>query len=357
MSKRNTYEFKPDYAVIPGESLLEAIQYLGITQKEFAQRIDLTEQSLNRILKGVQPITYETAIKLEQVTGTSCEFWTNLEVNYQKQLQIQKRMKQVNVSVEWLKQFPVKELCKRGYIKMADDPVKQKIEVLSFFQTNSIKSFNTYVISTKAAARGTAAFKTDPISAVTYIYMGLRNAQRIQTEPYNEAKFKAVLQQARAMTQALTKDFDLELQRLFASAGVALVYVPPIKRVPLSGVCKWVSPDKAMIIMNIRGKSEDRFWFSLFHEAAHILLHGKKDIFISDSSPDNEEELEADKYAADFLIPEKYNSKIKEASSDEELIEMANELGIAVGIVVGRYHHLTEQWYTFKHLIRKLNWK
>lgn len=74
MSKRNTYEFKPDYAVVPRESLLEAIQYLGITQKEFAQRIEISEQSLNRILKGFQPITYETAIRFEQVTGTSCEF-------------------------------------------------------------------------------------------------------------------------------------------------------------------------------------------------------------------------------------------------------------------------------------------
>lgn len=84
MSKMNTYKFKPDYTVAPRESLLEAIQYLGITRKEFAQRMEITEQSLNRILQGVQPIRSEIAIKLEQVTGTSCEFWTNLEANFQK---------------------------------------------------------------------------------------------------------------------------------------------------------------------------------------------------------------------------------------------------------------------------------
>ena len=59
---------------------------LNMTQKEFAQRTGLTVQSLNRIFKGVQPITYETANRLELVTGVPAGFWNNLEANYREQL-------------------------------------------------------------------------------------------------------------------------------------------------------------------------------------------------------------------------------------------------------------------------------
>ena len=351
------YEFKPDYLVIPGESVRDAIEYLDMSNKDFAQRMGLTEQSLSRILKGEQPITYETAVKLELVTGTSCEFWANLEANYQKQMQIQKSNDRLNQYSEWLKKLPIKELVSRGYIEKSENTAVQTMRVLSFFQTSSINSFNDYLNSTKAAARGTAAFTTDAISAVSYIYMGLRDAQKIQVEPYDKKRFEAVLKQVKALTHDLHKDFACDLQRLFALAGIALVYVPPIKGLHFSGLSKWISPTKAMIIMNIRGKREDRFWFSLFHEAAHILLHSKKQIFISDSTPDDEFEQEADQFAADFLIPESFNARIASVQTQQEIVAIADELGIAPGIVVGRYHHLTKKWQAYTQLIRKLEWK
>lgn len=113
MSGKIKYKFKPDYLVLPGESIREAIEYLGLSQKDFAQRMGLTEQSLSRIIKGEQPITYETALKLELVTGTSCEFWVNLEANYQKILQMQKSQEKESQYTAWLKQLPIKELIKR----------------------------------------------------------------------------------------------------------------------------------------------------------------------------------------------------------------------------------------------------
>lgn len=86
MKAKKQYEFQPDYAVAPGETLREVIESLGMTQKKLAARADLTEQSLNRILKGEQPISYETANRLEFVTGVPARFWNNLEAQYRQQL-------------------------------------------------------------------------------------------------------------------------------------------------------------------------------------------------------------------------------------------------------------------------------
>ena len=78
--------FEPDYAVPPGVTLKEVMKSLNMTQKELAVRTGVTVQTLNRIFKGEQPISYETSNKLEMVTGVPSRMWNNLEAQYRKQL-------------------------------------------------------------------------------------------------------------------------------------------------------------------------------------------------------------------------------------------------------------------------------
>ena len=357
MREKKLYEYQPDYYVIPGETLQETIEFLNMTHAEFAKRMSMTEQSLVRIIKGEQPITQDTAQKLELVTGVSNEFWMNLEAQYHKQKQLVEEHKKAELYSAWLKQFPIKELVKRNFIKPLSDVVLQVREVLGLFRISSIDTFDSAVTRMAATARGSAAYATNPIMAFTYVAMGIKEAEGINVEPYDRAKLKQALHLVKAMTADLPSDFSIQLQSLFASAGVALVYIPELQGVHWNGVSKWLSPTNAMIIMNKRGKGEDKFLFSLFHEAAHLLLHSKKALYVSTSSPDSEEEREANKFAADFLIPESYNDRIVHAQTQQDVIAIAAELGIAPGIVVGRYHHLTRKWHAFAHLIRKLEWK
>lgn len=357
MRETKLYDYKPDYYVIPGETLQETIEYLNMTQAEFAKRMGMTEQSLVRIIKGEQPITQETAQKLELVTGTSSEFWMNLETQYYKQKQLVEERKEIEKIKAWLKQFPVKELIKRKLIASIADPVLLVRELLSLFRISSMNALPGAVDRMAAMARSSAAYATNPVMAFTYVSIGIREAEKIDVEPYDKAKLKQVLHAVKAMTCDLPNDFSVQLQRLFASAGVALVYIPELKAVPWNGASKWLSPTKAMIIMNIRGKGEDMFWFSLFHEAAHLLLHSKKILNISVKRPKSEEENEADKFAADFLIPESYNDEIENIDSAQDICIIAQEIGVSPGIVVGRYHHLTKRWHEYTHLIQRLEWR
>ena len=86
MKAKKMYSFEPDYAVAPGETLLEVMSSLEMTQKDLARRLDLTEQTLIRIFKGEQPISYATANRLELVTRVPARFWNNLEALYREQL-------------------------------------------------------------------------------------------------------------------------------------------------------------------------------------------------------------------------------------------------------------------------------
>jgi Zn-dependent peptidase ImmA (M78 family) len=116
--------------------------------------------------------------------------------------------------------------------------------------------------------------------------------------------------------------------------------VPEIPKIRASGATWWINANKAVIQLSLRYKTDDQLWFSFFHEAGHILLHGKKEIFIEDDG-DNVKEDAADKFASDFLIPVKeYDRFIRSGKYGKAAIkQFAGELGIAPGIVVGRLQH------------------
>ncbi len=92
---KKLYGFEPDYAISPGETLKEVMESLNMSQKELVIRTGLTVQSLNRIFKGNQPISYETANKLELATGVPARMWNNLEAQYREQLAKAKERKQM----------------------------------------------------------------------------------------------------------------------------------------------------------------------------------------------------------------------------------------------------------------------
>jgi len=354
---RKRYEFTPDYAVIPGETLQDTIESLDMTQAEFALRMGMTEQSLVRIIKGEQKITHETAQKLELVTGVSNEFWVNLEAQYQKQIQLIEERKREKENAAFLKQVPLKVLLERGYVAKYKDTALQTRGVLTFFRTSSIETLKDDVTRLMASARDSAAYSTSPLMAATYVAMGVKDAGCGNILPYNKKAFQEALKEARAMILGPPQDFGGKLQELFAKAGVALVFVPLFKGAHFNGVSKWLSPSKALIILSARGKAEDIFWFSLFHEAAHILLHSKKRLYISCNKSTNPDELEADQFAADYLIPATYDERILQSKSDQDVCALAKELGLSPGIVAGRYHHLTSKWNRFRHLIKKVDWE
>ena len=102
MKHKKKYGFAPDYAVPPGKTLQEIMASLGMSQREMAVRTGLTVQTLIRIFKGNQPISYETANRLELVTGVPARYWNNLELQYQEQLARLAESKRLQSDLDWL---------------------------------------------------------------------------------------------------------------------------------------------------------------------------------------------------------------------------------------------------------------
>lgn len=353
---KTLHRFEPDYAVPPGETLKETMQFLGMSQKELAARAGLTVQTLNRIFSGEQVISYETANRLELVTGTPAQFWNNLEAQYREQITKIKEKERFTSDLKWLKTIPFKELCERGYVEQHQDRTVVLRNTLKFYGVSSISAWNDIWEKPAVAARRSKCFETQPGSASAWIRIGELKAQQIDCKTYNKPLFKKVLGKIRSLTQERTQVFEPQLKKLCAEAGIAISLVREMKKVPWNGATKWLSPQKAMILLSLRGKGEDRFWFSFFHEAGHILYDNKKDVLINDGSHEDQREVRADKFAAGFLIPPQYNPSIANLNTKASIKRFATDIGVSPGIVVGRYHYLTKKWNYFNDLVRKFEW-
>ena len=165
-----------------------------------------------------------------------------------------------------------------------------------------------------------------------------------------------VVKAIRTLTVKNPEEFVPEMLSLCGESGVALSLIQEMSKVPWHGATKWLSASKAMILLNLRGKMEDQFWFSFFHEAGHVLNDGKKDLYINDGSIDDPREQKANEFATEILIPHERDPEIVLLRAKADVIRLANELQISPGIVVGRFQRLTEKWNYFNGFKRKFQW-
>lgn len=330
--------FQPDYTVSPGEILAEYLETVGMSQRDLALRTGLTPKTINEIVNAKAPVTAETALKLERVLGRPAHFWQNLESLYQEVRAREAERDRLQAGLDWLKRVPVSDLTKQGWLPRLKDPVEQLDAVLRFFGVNAVEQWQAMWEGHQVAYRQSARFEAHPEAVSAWLRQGERLAQGMRCAPYDKARFQAALLEIRSLTRQPPEAFQQRLIDLCAAAGVALAFVPELPRTGVSGATRWLSPDKALIQLSLRYKSDDHLWFTFFHEAGHVLLHGKKEVFIEGNGLDGEKEAEANRYAADALIPPvKLRALLAVGRPTLAQVEaFAVEIGIAPGIVVGR---------------------
>lgn len=345
MTDATCNQYMPDYVSPPGESLLERLEELGMTQAELARRTGRPQKTINEIIRGKASITPETALQLQRVLGTPASYWNNRQQQY---LEHQARMREraaLSQEIDWLKRFPVKAMASKGWIQLCENKVDQLVEVLGFFGVASPEQWSAVWDKPLVAYRRTKAFESKHEDISAWLRRGEIEAQDIYCQPYDAEAFRSALGEARGLTVQPPEVFCPGLVRLCARAGVAVVFVPQLPKARVSGATRWLTSDKALIQLSLRYRTDDHLWFTFFHEAGHILKHGKRDIFLEGATVDEDKESEADAFAADMLIPEQQlRDFLAKTPSDryprtESVRQFAAAVGIAPGIVAGRLQH------------------
>lgn len=345
MDKISKNKYLPDHAVAPGDVLAYELELRSMTRAELAKRTGLSEKHVIAILraKGRTIITPETAIKLERALGMPVDYWMNLEANYQETRARLAEQEKLEQDLGWLERIPVNQMAKFGWIRKLKDKRAQLDELLRFFGIASVAQWNRVWPRLAVAYRQHNKHEIFPEAVSAWLRQGEIEASRIECQPFDKKAFQSALDKVRALT---TEDdpatFVPEVQVLCARSGVAVVFVPGLPKTGLSGATRWLAPKKALIQLSLRYKTNDHLWFTFFHEAGHILLHGKKELFLEGTEGmDEEREAEANVFARDHLIPpHAWRSFTDRADfSLRAAIDFAEFVDIAPGIVVGRMQY------------------
>lgn len=340
MNDMQNNSFAPDYLVTPGEVLAEYLAELNMTQAELADRTGLTKKTINEIIKAKAPITPETALKFERTLGRPAHFWSNLERNYQDDLTRLAEQRRMASYLVWLKRVPVSAMVKLGWIPRFKNTLEQLDAVLRYYGVASPTQWQTVWSQYQVAYRQTDRFEGCAEAVSAWLRQGEIQAQRIECAPFDRKRFIEILHTIRAMTTEPPHVFTPRLVSLCAAAGVAVVFVPELPGTGTWGATRWLG-DRALIQLSLRYKSNDHLWFTFFHEAGHILKHGRKTVIIEKNGADDEREREADAFARDRLIPAAEIRRFVKAGrmSAADIKTFSAEIGIAPGIVLGRLQH------------------
>ena len=355
MDKKETFAFNPDYLVKPGETIEENIECLGMTKATFARHLGVPIGTLHRLVSGEIPLSVEFAMKLESVTNVPAAFWNSLEANYR--MRLNRRGLFLAEDRKWLKDQPRKEMIERGWIS-GETEMEQFLSALSFYRVANRAAWLKVWEAPLAAARVSPKHKVSPSAVAAFVRAGEIEAESITCKAYSSEAFRNALSSCRALaSREICRETLLEIRRLCAEAGVAVVYIKSIPGAPLNGVTRWVAKDKAMILLSLRTGAEDMIWFSFFHEARHVLDERKKASFLTGQAwAESPDEKTADAFAADMLLPASCNKEVVALNSLAEVRRFADDHDLSPGIVVGRYRHITQRFNAFGNSIARFTW-
>jgi addiction module HigA family antidote len=360
MNKLDSAIFRPDYAIHPGMLLEQELEHRELSQADFARRIARTPKLVSEIISGKNPIEPETAIQFERVLGIGADVWLRMEADFRLYQARAAEKEELSTSEQWLSLFPVKDLVSWNLIRKSGTTAQRAHDLLALFGVASPAAFEQRYKNVQVFYRRSVRMQASRTSLLTWLRYGEVLASTNEVGTYDKAKFQKALLEIRSLTNEKIQDFGPKIEKLCGRSGVAFVLIPPLPKTCLSGAAYWSGGKTPVIQQSLRHKTNDHFWFTFFHEAAHILLHNPKALYADDESgKSNGVEKQANDYATEILVGNKELATFiaKKPTNAEEVKQFASSRGIHPGIVVGmlQYHEVIS-WSQLNNLKAKFQW-
>lgn len=333
-----------DWAVSPGEILIETLAERRMSQAELARRMARPVKTISEIANGKAAITPETALQLERAIGISASFWNGAETRYREALARHRAREEFKQYGDWAARFPLTQMAGLGLVPRRSLAVEKVASLLAFFEVSSPAGWDQQWGRTTASLRGSQAHRSSPHALAAWLRWGEIEAGKLAVDRYVENDFLQAVGQVRSLSRRSAFEIVIERLRMsFAGVGVALVVLPELPGTRVSGAARRLRSGVPLIQLSLRHLSDDQFWFSLYHEAGHILHKSRRAEFVDDLDPAGDpegagEEAAANAFARETLIPPTQLEAFVRADdfSAAAVSDFAVELDIAAGIVVGR---------------------
>ncbi len=341
--------YNPDVVIHPGEFLFDALEEYNFTQKELSERIGLSKNFINELIAGKQNISIETAKKLSKVFDKyQVEYWLGLQRDFDLRKLQEKEEEELEKEFQVFQNFKetYKELSSLGILPkliLRKERYPEAIKNLQhFFRVDSLFYVNNII---PVAYRKYNRKNINEYSVLAWVKLAEDLAREREVEVFDKKRLQKMVKELKFLSTYKPEKYLPMIKEKLAEVGVAVVYLPKIKNTYIQGISGWLSNDKSFVALNTQKKDEGRFWFNLYHELGHILLHSKKGIFVDYDNDGGQTEIEkeADDFASRNLIEDfdKVMTELRFASNDLQsaVRNMAKKLKISPSILAGRLTH------------------
>lgn len=330
-------EYNPDWIPPPGATIEDLLLRRGISDSSglFAEHLDKSETA--QLLKGDLTIDSKLATWIASSVGLSVSFWLERERLYRAALRKREEEK------ELLEELPLDDMRKRGFISSVSSHAEAVAKVVEFFGVNDAVTCSTHIqqLPTTIKQKASRAIESRRGSLAAWVRAGEIAANQIDCAVWNPHQLQELLPEFRKLTREEDPAKYLpEIKSLSARCGIAFVVSRAFNGCRARGVMKFLSPTKAMVLLSYRHLTDDQFWFSVFHELAHLLLHAEEKTIIDDWEDSvTAKELEADRFASETLIPPEFHGELHSLHDARSIIRFARRIGVSRGIVVGQMQY------------------
>lgn len=334
--------FEPDWAIPPGASITRLLSIKEIPPEELADELGMDDEGFERLLSGDQRISEETAETLSLHLGSTPAFWLRRDQIYASELQ-RLHSSDTNEVDEWVRSLPTRQMSQLGWIQKNLRSKRLHIELLNFFGCESFAEWKAIYSSglDAVAFRTSSAFEADDLATIVWKRMGELQAAQTELPSFNKEAFQDVLPSLKRLGYIHSPaELVQKLRERLSPTGVALTTARAPSGCRASGAT-WVSDEGNPIIhLSFRHLSDDHFWFTLYHEAAHIVLNHGEHVAYDVKRPRgfvDIEEKQANELASNLLIPLKVREWIGNfIPNARNVILAARKAKVAPGVVAGQ---------------------
>ena len=300
----------PDFH--PGVTVKEWLEEREMSVKEFAIRLDRTEQFVLSLIGCKTSVTPDLALALEYVTGISAEFWLNKQQGYDLYLLRKLKVRKEVMQKTWLSTIPVGEMNANGWMEEGtENPVGK---MLHYYGHSSVAAWKNYFFHQrlKVAFRISLEGTINPYALSAWLRRGEIQAWDMYLdEPYSKEALKKKLPEIVSLLLHPCEDVMDVLPEWLGKIGIKLFYTEPLTGVPIKGASRWIYGHPCIQLPKTQ-ETYDNFAYTVLHELGHIYLHGKKEIFLEnvgylpeDPEAYNKKEAEADAFARKWIASDK----------------------------------------------------
>lgn len=347
--------FMPDWAVPPGTTVLALMDRKGVTARDLSGSLHTTSHDLERLFAGDLEIDEDVAGRLAKIIGGSSSFWLAREAQYRASVA------RVEVAKSWATLFPIPEMTRMGWLPSTTEQLSQVHACLAFFGVSTTQEWERKYSNAKglAAFRDTSKFASSDGAILAWLRKGELEARKQVCRKWNKRELTARLPELRNLTRTSEpKEFISKIQEILNECGVRVVIIRPPKGCKAHGAT-FFSEGQPIVLLSFRYLSDDQFWFTVFHEIGHLILHSEDKMFVEgNGDPTGNEEHEANEFATSTLIPKDSLKTLKALGANARAVmRFAKDIGISPGVVVGQMQH--RGWLTFaqlNHLKKRYQW-